>query len=92
LYAATGDEKDCDLDPTFKQEFGTIQCYTGRFGDGEYLAGFRSPFNGKYNMSYLHNVYNEIWDKYFVFGNNIIAVNLNKTDHQDRNEAVVSFM
>lgn len=85
LYAATGNENIVDEDTTFCYEKGTIQCYTERFDDGEYLAGFRSPFNGKYNLSYLHNVHNELFKKYFNFGKQIIAVNMNGTDFQDRN-------
>ena len=38
LYAATGREESVDDDDTLKQEDGTIQCYTERFDDGEYLA------------------------------------------------------
>lgn len=77
--------ENVEKDDTFKQEEGTIQCYTGRFADGEYLAGFRSPFNSKNNMNYLHNVYNDKLLKYFNFGKQIIAVNLIHTDFQDRN-------
>lgn len=85
LYAASGDDISVDNDCTFEYEKGTIQCYTERFNDGEYLAAFRSPFNGKYNLSYLHNVHNDLFKKYFNFGKQIIAVNLNGTDFQDRN-------
>lgn len=85
LYGATGDESVVDKDNTFIYEKGTIQCYTKRFSNGEYLAGFRSPFNGKYNLTYLHNVYNELFDKYFNFTEQIIAVNMIGTDFQDRN-------
>ena len=85
LYAATGNKDDVDNDPTFRVEDGTIQCYTERFNDGEYLAGFRSPFNSKNNMDYLHNHYHEYFKKYFTFGKNIIAVNMNCTDFQDKN-------
>lgn len=77
--------EDVEKDDTFKQEVGTIQCYTERFADGEYLAEFRSPFNSKNNMGYLHNVYNEKLIKYFNFGKQIIAVNMIHTDFQDRN-------
>lgn len=77
--------EDVEKDDTFKQEVGTIQCYTERFSDGEYLAEFRSPFNSKNNMGYLHNVYNEKLIKYFNFGKQIIAVNMIHTDFQDRN-------
>ena len=85
LYAASGNESDVDNDNTFCFEKNTIQCYTERFCDNEYLAFFRSPFNGKYNLTYLHNVYNDKFKKYFNFGKQIIAVNLNGTDFQDRN-------
>lgn len=91
LYAATGNESDCDMDDTFCYEKGTIQCYAERFNDGIYLAGFRSPFNGKYNMSYLHNVYSDIYKKYFDLGKQVIAVNMNGTDFQDRNNGLTNW-
>lgn len=83
LLHAVGE--NVDLDDTFEYEEGVIQCFTERFEDGEYLAGFRSPFNSLNNLSYMHNVYNENLFKYFDFGKNVIAVNLNGTDFQDRN-------
>lgn len=85
LYAATGEEDSINHDDTFRVETGTIQCHTQRFDDGEHLAFFRSPFNSKNNLSYLHNVYNEKFDKYFNFGRQVIAVNMIHTDYQDRN-------
>lgn len=85
LYAASGNPDDVDKDTTFEHEDGTIQCYTERFDDGEYLAGFRSPFNSKNNLSYLHNRYSNEMKMYFTFGENIIAVNMLRTDFQDRN-------
>ncbi len=85
LYAATGNEKSTDMDDTFFVEDGTIQCYTNRFNSGEYLASFRSPFNGRGNMGYLHNVYCSKFEKYFNFGKQVIAVNMIGTDFQDRN-------
>ena len=72
-------------DNTFSLEKDTIQCYTERFEDGEYLAEFRSPFNSKNNMGYLHNIYHPYFKKYFNFGKQIIAVNMIGTDFQDRN-------
>ena len=72
-------------DPTFTQEDDAIQCWTGRFQSGDYLAEFRSPFNGKGNMGYLHNVHHEYFDKYFNLGSQIIAVNMIGTDFQSRN-------
>lgn len=72
-------------DPTFTHEDGCIQCYTEDFLPNEYLAEFRSPFNSRNNMGYLHNIDHEYFHKYFKFGKLIIAVNLNGTDFQDRN-------
>jgi hypothetical protein len=85
LYAATGNPEDCKKDTTMQVEEGTIQCYTERFEDGEYLAEFRSPFNSKNNLGYLHNVYDSRMKQYFNFGKQIIAVNMIETDFQDRN-------
>lgn len=76
-------------DPTFEVEEGTIQCFTKRFEDGEYLAEFRSPFNAKENMGYLHNVYNPLLEKYFDLGEQCIAINLIGTDFQDRNNGLI---
>ena len=89
LYAATGDPDAVDGDDTFKYEQGTIQCFTERFNDGEYLAAFRSPFNSRNNLTYLHNVYDNKLIKYFNFGRQVIAVNLNGTDFQCRNNGLV---
>ena len=73
-----------EKDPCFSHEDGTIQCYTKRFKDGEYLAAFRSPHNSPNNLCYLHNVYCDEMDKYFEFSSNIVAVNCIETDIQDR--------
>lgn len=85
LYAATGDESSVDNDNTFYVEENTIQCFTGRFNSGEYLAAFRSPFNSKNNLTYLHNVYHKNLEKYFNLGDLCIAVNMISTPFQDRN-------
>ncbi len=85
LYGATGNPESVDNDDTFYTEDIATQCYTTRFNDGEYLAEFRSPFNGKYNLGYLHNVYDERFKKYFKFCDQIVAVNMNGTDFQDKN-------
>lgn len=77
--------EDVENDPTFDTEENTIQCYTARFSDGEYLAEFRSPFNSCHNLGYLHNKYHPYWDKYFNLGKQIIAVNTQHTDFEDRN-------
>lgn len=84
LYAATGKEDSVDKDDTFCFEQDTVQCYTERFDDRDYLALFRSPFNGKYNLVYAHNTYDDRFKKYFNFGEQIIAVNMIGTDVQDR--------
>lgn len=85
LYATCGDESICDQDDTFTTEGVANQCYTPRFADGEYLAGFRSPFNSRNNLNYLHNVYSEKLEKYFNFTEQIIAVNMIGTNFQDKN-------
>ena len=72
-------------DSTFQNEEGCIQCFTERFDDGEYLGEFRNPFNSRHNLGYLHNHYDERLKKYFNIGRNCIAVNMVKTDFQDRN-------
>ena len=77
--------ESAEEDYTFEEEDGVIQCYTERFLDGEYLASFRSPFNSRNNLVCLHNSYHPILQRYFNFGKLIIAVNMNHTDWQDRN-------
>lgn len=77
--------EDVENDPTFEEEEGTIQCYSERFEFGEYLAGFRSPFNSKNNLDYLHNVNAYEFHKYFNLGKQVIAVNVLHTDFEDRN-------
>lgn len=72
-------------DPTFEHEDECIQCYTGRFADGEYLAEFRSPFNSRANLGYVHNHYHPLLFKYFNLGTQIIAVNMIGTDFQAKN-------
>lgn len=83
LLAAVGE--DVEKDDTFKSEDDCIQCFTEMFKDNETLAAFRSPFNGRANMNYLHNVYNDKLFKYFNLGKQIIAVNMNHTPFQDKN-------
>lgn len=83
LLASVGE--DALDDPTFVPEEGAIQCFTNRFANGEYIAEFRSPFNAKNNMGYLHNVHYGLLKKYFELGNECIAVNMIGTDFQSRN-------
>ena len=77
--------EDALKDPTFEHEDGCIQCYTGRFDDGEYLAEFRSPFNSRANLGYLHNKYHPYMEKYFDLGKQIITINMIGTDFQAKN-------
>ncbi len=88
LYSTCGNQNIVDSDDTFCYEQGAIQCFTNRFFNNEYLAFFRSPFNSKNNLMYLHNVYNEKFDKYFDFGKQIIAINMIGTDAQDRSNGM----
>lgn len=71
-------------DPTLNVEKGTIQCYTTRFEDDEYLCGIRNPHNSPNNICYLHNRHTDLMKKYFKFSPNILAVNCIHTDVQDR--------
>lgn len=62
-----------------------IECCTTRFGDGECLAGFRSPHNSPNNIVHLINNYSEPIQKYFPkLGDNVIIINGIKTDVQER--------
>ena len=76
--------EDPESDDTLVPEEGTIQCWTNRFSNGSYLCAMRSPFNSSANCLYFHNVYNDKLNRYFKFGNLIIAVNMIHTDAQDR--------
>lgn len=83
LLHTVGD--DWRKDPCFpRSDDIAIQCYTKRFDDGEYLCGIRNPQNSPENIAYLHNTYNEMFDKYFCLSENIVAVNCIGTDIQDR--------
>lgn len=76
--------EDWHKDPTFFKEDGCIQCYTNRFSDNEYLAAFRNPHNSPNNICYMHNIYSEVFEKYFSFSKNVVAINCIETDIQDR--------
>jgi hypothetical protein len=71
-------------DPTLRPEERTIQCYSERFDDGEYMAAFRSPHNARNNIVYLHNCRYELMKKFFHLGNYCIAINMIQTDFQCR--------
>lgn len=80
--------EDVSLDDTFYTEQGTVQCFTQRFNDGDYLASFRSPHNSRNNIGYLHNHYSNKMLRYFNFGEQIIAINMIHTDFQDRHNGL----
>lgn len=82
LMAAVGENPEDD--PTLKVESGTIQCYTTRFSDEEYLCGIRNPHNSPNNICYLHNHYAPELKRYFKVSKNIMFVNCIHTDIQDR--------
>lgn len=83
LMAVTGQsylDENC-----FIQAEDRIQCCTSRFGEGEMLAGFRSPHNSPNNIVYLENVYPDKIRKYFPdLGDNVIIINGIGTDVQSR--------
>lgn len=81
-------EEDALSDPTFEVEDGATQCWTERFEDDEYLAEFRSPFNSLNNLGYLHNKKCKLLERYFNIGRQCIAVNMNGTDFQSRNNGL----
>lgn len=69
----------------FEQKEDCIQCYTTRFQEGEYIAGFRSPHNSPNNIIYLENVHSDKIQKYFPeLGNNVVVINGIGTDVQSR--------
>lgn len=82
LLYSVGD--DYLKDPTLQHEDGTIQCYTERFDDNEFLCAFRNPHNSPNNICYLHNKKHPFMKKYFDFSKNIMAVNTINTDIQSR--------
>lgn len=78
-------EKSPMEEQSFYVKKDVIQCYTPRFKDGEFLAGFRSPHNSPNNIVYLENTYSKELIKYFPnLGRNVIVINGIKTDVQDR--------
>ncbi|WP_205452368.1 coiled-coil domain-containing protein [Clostridium botulinum] len=62
-----------------------ISVYAKRFDkDGEYLASFRNPHNAPNNIGYNKNIISDEMEKYFNFDKNIIAINMIRTNEQDR--------
>ena len=84
--------EDWNKDPTFKQEDGAIQCWTNRFGNGEYLAEFRSPHNSQQNIGCLHNMRSDEIDRYMNLGTLCIAVNMIGTPFQCRNNGLTQWV
>lgn len=84
--------EDALKDDTFCCEDGVIQCFTERFEDDEYLAEFRSPFNSRNGLGYMHNVYNDKLKRYFSIGRQCIAVNMIGTDFQDLNNGLTYWL
>ena len=97
LLSAVGE--DPLMDKTFSTEKDSIQCYTERFdpqmqdnvkghniNNSVYLSAFRSPFNGKGNLCYLHNIKQprEFKEYFSGFGRQVIAINMIGTCLQDR--------
>ena len=81
LYAVND---NWEQDTTLNVDEGVIQCYTSRFGDGEFLCAIRNPHNSPNNICYLKNTYSKEIEKYFYFSKNILAVNCIHTDIQSR--------
>ena len=68
VYSEVGLVPDCSTDFYGEEEMENFiekEKFLREKGD-EYLAEFRSPFNSKNNMGYLHNVHHEYFDKYFA--------------------------
>lgn len=76
--------ENVENDETFNVENNAIQCWCEKFRDKEYLAAFRSPFNSRNNLDFLHNKYHPYFDRYFKFGRLCIAVNMIHTCMQER--------
>lgn len=77
--------KDFMEEKCFQRIEDGIQCYTGRYEEGEHIAAFRSPHNAFHNIVHLENVYPEPVKKYFPdLGNNVIIINGIHTDVQSR--------
>ena len=78
-------KKDYLEEGCFEQKDDCIQCYTTRFKEGEYIAGFRSPHNSPNNIVYLENVYPKEIQTYFPkLGSNVVVINGIGTDVQER--------
>ena len=84
--------EDVEKDTTLVPEEGTIQCYSERFADGEYLASFRSPHNSSNNSGCLHNIRSPVIEKYFNLGKLCIAINMNHTDFQSRSNGLTNWL
>ena len=71
-------------DVTLPSNKDYISCYTKLYKHNEVLCEFRNPCTSYSNIGLLQNVRNKcnVFDKYFNFSKNIIAVNLINTEFQ----------
>lgn len=84
LLACVGEEVERDVTLQQSPSDNAIRCYSERFANDVYLAGFRSPHNSPNNIVWLKNEKHCLMKKYFNFGKQILAVNVCHTDIQDR--------
>ncbi|EOR27387.1 hypothetical protein A500_04571 [Clostridium sartagoforme AAU1] len=70
-------------DKTLPKSENFISVYTKRFEDEEKLVGFRNPHNSPNNIAYFKNNRSELFEKYFNFSKNIMAINCIDTEIQD---------
>jgi hypothetical protein len=71
-------------DVTLPSNKDYISCYTKLYEHNEVICEFRNPHTSYSNIGLLQNVRedNNVYDKYFNFTKNIVAVNLVKTEFQ----------
>lgn len=71
-------------DVTLPSNKDYISCYTKLYEHNEVLCEFRNPCTSYSNIGLLQNVRNKcnVFDKYFNFSKNVVAVNLINTEFQ----------
>ena len=71
-------------DVTLPKNDDYISCYTKLYDHNKVICEFRNPHTSYSNIGLLQNVRedNNVYDKYFNFTKNIVAVNLVKTEFQ----------
>lgn len=72
------------VDPTLPILDKGYSVYTTRFIDKAEIAMFRNPHNAPNNILYGINYKNELMEEYFNFNDNVIAINMIRTDAQAR--------